>query len=45
MTFLRRYSLSAVCFNYLGSALVFLLALLILGAAHQVCGVRVRVKG
>jgi len=36
MTFLRRYSLGAVMLNFLGSCLIFLVAILIVGAAHQV---------
>ncbi|KAF5839978.1 hypothetical protein DUNSADRAFT_18138 [Dunaliella salina] len=36
MTFLRRYSLGAVMLNFLGSCLIFLVAILIVGAAQQV---------
>lgn len=36
MTFLRRYSYGAVMLNFLGSCLMFLVAILILGAAQQV---------
>ncbi len=42
MTFLRRYSLSAVMLNFLGSCLMFLVAILIVGAAHQVGGLHTR---
>uniref|UniRef100_A0A7S3VS73 Ammonium transporter AmtB-like domain-containing protein n=1 Tax=Dunaliella tertiolecta TaxID=3047 RepID=A0A7S3VS73_DUNTE len=38
MTFLRRYTLGAIMLNFLGSCLMFLVAILIVGAAHQTLG-------
>eukprot|EP00983_Pelagomonas_calceolata_P103009 1158868-Pelagomonas_calceolata.AAC.6 len=35
MTYLRRYSLGAIMLNFLGSCLMFLVAILIVGAAQQ----------
>ncbi|KAF5839982.1 ammonium transporter family-domain-containing protein [Dunaliella salina] len=38
MTYLRRYSLGAIMLNFLGSCLMFLVAILIVGAAQQTLG-------
>lgn len=37
MTFLRRYSYSAVALNMAASAVVFIEAILVVGAMQQVC--------